>query len=885
VATGSSWRYYSGNNRWRRKFGCKINLWWYLLRVNQLLTPWEDNRYNAKPKPEARVFDDGHKSCDPNMNERQTILAPLNWLAPFARKAMVFGAFAVLLALALLLYAVAVWPMILGAFGGSILLLASASAWYSKRQMFDLLRDSKAISDLLDADPDPVVVTSATGEPLVANAAAGSLTEPTAHLKDWCVDPDRVVAGMLANVLRLGQFQREFVRKNKTLRVVAHRSGGAGLSIVWRFVEQNNRAIRGLDAVGLPILTVGDGAVFANAAARALADDDACAAIAKDAVHSLASAGGGALVTLPSGLPMQAIGAGSSDGYQDVVLVSPEAFGHDVKPAHVADFEEIPVALLQLDAEGRISGTNRLARSLLALGVNDERFFWQVVEGLGRPVADWLTDAQAGRALGRPEILRASLTGSETYVQIILRRVGDMGGQGGLVAVISDATELKSLEARFVQSQKMQAIGQLAGGIAHDFNNLLTAISGHCDLLLINRDRYDPDYDDLLQIHQNSNRAAALVRQLLAFSRKQTMKPEILSLESLLEELTHLLTRLVGERINLNLVHDPALTVIRADRRQLEQVIMNLVVNARDAMPMGGTIRVETESQQFDSELEIGRARIPPGDYAVIRVTDEGVGIPAAIIDKIFEPFFTTKRLGEGTGLGLSTAYGIVKQLGGYIFAQSVEGSGTVFTLYFASLSGEAAAKEAEHVDAKRNNAQALDHHDAQTKPQVSRSDKNSTDSEVSELIEPEKQLNTQDKPRAPNKRIAQVLPAEPMRGGTILLVEDEAPVRAFAARALRLRGYSVFEAQDGEQALEFLEDRALRIDLFVTDVIMPGIDGPGWVSQALKDRPGTPVVFVSGYTEDTLSEALSRIPRAIFLGKPFSLHDLSEAIDTQLAE
>lgn len=821
---------------------------------------------NQTPEPEIMAISrPSSASAEP-----QSLVSPLLWLAPYARATMLIGVLGMGLAGIAVILENTIFAIVLAAVSGSLALLAGTSAWLHRRQTLNLANDSKLVSGFLKEDPDPVIVTDSQGRAIVANLAAGSFTDLGSRLSDWCIDPGRVVSRMLADVQHLGQAQREFSRKDKSLRIVAHRSGGTGMAIVWRFSTQNNRASRDLDGVGLPILTVDNGIVSANAAARALADNDACAAIARDAVHALALGGTGTMVTLPSGRPMQAIGGTGSDGVEDVVLISPSALGLEEKSPYVTDFDEIPVALLQLDSEGRIAGSNRLARSLLALRVDDTRYFWQVVEGLGRPVADWLSDAHAGRALGRPEVLRASLTGAETYVQIILRRAGMRGGQGGLVAVISDATELKSLEARFVQSQKMQAIGQLAGGIAHDFNNLLTAISGHCDLLLLNRDRYDPDYDDLLQIHQNANRAAALVRQLLAFSRKQTMKPETLRVESLLEELTHLLTRLVGERINLVLAHDPTLTAIRADRRQLEQVIMNLVVNARDAMPMGGTIRVETEAQNFESELEVGRARIPAGHYAVMRVIDQGIGIPASIIDKIFEPFFTTKRLGEGTGLGLSTAYGIVKQMGGYIFAQSVEGSGTVFTLYFASLSAEAVAADAQQAE-KRGSLLT-------------------SDCEASAATQGASAASAPAGQKTPNPEGSEP-PSDPvakrtvdrLRSGTVLLVEDEAPVRAFAARALRLRGYQVFEAQDGEQALEFLEDKSLRIDVFVTDVIMPGIDGPGWVSLALVDRPGTPVVFVSGYTEDTLSEALSRIPRAIFLGKPFSLQDLSDAIDTQL--
>ena len=222
--------------------------------------------------------------------------------------------------------------------------------------------------------------------------------------------------------------------------------------------------------------------------------------------------------------------------------------------------------------------------------------------------------------------------------------------QGKVEAKEEVMEELKTLEAQFVQSQKMQAIGQLAGGVAHDFNNLLTAISGHCDLLLLRHDQGDPDYADLVQINQNANRAAALVGQLLAFSRKQTLRPELLDLRDTLSDLTHLLNRLVGEKIELTLSHDPVLPAIRGDRRQLEQVLMNLVVNARDAMPDGGTIRIETERRLLLEPLKRDRAMVEPGEYASVKVSDAGVGIAQDSLQKVFEPFYTTKRTGEGTG-------------------------------------------------------------------------------------------------------------------------------------------------------------------------------------------------------------------------------------------
>ncbi|MCC5971724.1 MAG: hybrid sensor histidine kinase/response regulator, partial [Pararhodobacter sp.] len=570
------------------------------------------------------------------------------------------------------------------------------------------------------ADPDAVVLTDGAGRGMSANpvalaaratgAASGTgVPAPADLLTRWSAEPARVGAALLAEVLDKGHAVQDFTRPDGGLRLSVHRAGARQADeavLIWRFASSVQGAARSTDALGLPLLTLGpdDAPMAANAAFRTefgapgltLTGPDSGEPILvlkpefETALEPLRNGGNPVSVDMPGAGGTQArlaCAIGARDGQRDIVFLPAwyTGAGEHAPPAPRHDFEDIPVALVLIDAHGRIVDTNRPARGLLGLAPGEMRHFWEVVEGLGRPVADWLADAREGRALNRPEVLRATQPPQDTYVQIILRRAPGPDNQHAIVAVINDATELKSLEARFVQSQKMQAIGQLAGGVAHDFNNLLTAISGHCDLLLLNRDHYDPDYNDLVQIHQNANRAAALVRQLLAFSRKQTLKPETLLLESLLEELTHLLTRLVGERITLTLSHDPRIGTIRADRRQLEQVLMNLVVNARDAMPMGGEILIETEALSMNSEVEHGRARLPAGDYAVIRVIDEGLGIPADIIDKIFEPFFTTKRTGEGTGLGLSTAYGIVKQMGGWIFATSTEGTGTEFTLYFAA--------------------------------------------------------------------------------------------------------------------------------------------------------------------------------------------------------
>ena len=497
-------------------------------------------------------------------------------------------------------------------------------------------------------------------------------------------------------------------------------------------------------------------------------------------------------------------------------------------PAVPVDFGDLPVALLELSPQGQVRSANAAAQVLLgpvAPGV----FLGDLLDGLGRPLTDWIAEVREGRDTGRGEVMHARAEGIERDVQVTLAASPETGR---MVAVLTDASALKTLEAQFVQSQKMQAIGQLAGGIAHDFNNLLTAISGHCDLLMLRRDRTDPDYDDLHQISQNANRAAALVRQLLAFSRKQTLKPEIVNLRDVLSDLTHLLNRLVGERIVLTVTNDPSLRAIRADARQLEQVLMNLVVNARDAMPDGGQIAIQTENVRLGTGRQMERVSLPRGDYVRITVTDQGCGIPADTLAKIFDPFFTTKKPGEGTGLGLATAYGIVKQTGGHIFCDSTVGEGTTFTMYFPAQRAGTARP------ADRSQAEA----------------------------------------------VALSSPSPDERQRTILLVEDEAPVRAFASRALKLRGFQVIEADNGERALDILTDERITVDMFVTDVVMPGMDGPTWVRAALRDRPGTRIIFTSGYTEVTLSGSDSPIPNALFLPKPFSLGDLLASVENHLS-
>jgi two-component system cell cycle sensor histidine kinase/response regulator CckA len=404
----------------------------------------------------------------------------------------------------------------------------------------------------------------------------------------------------------------------------------------------------------------------------------------------------------------------------------------------------------------------------------------------------------------------------------------------GLTLHFIDVTEQKNLEIQFAQSQKMQAIGQLAGGVAHDFNNLLTAMIGFCDLLLLRSPPSDPSFADIMQIKQNANRAANLVRQLLAFSRQQTLQPRILNITDILYELRHLIQRLIGEDIDLEVVHGRDLGLVKVDQGQFEQVVINLAVNARDAMPGGGTLTIRTANVHQDRQLRRGHELMPAGGYVLIEMTDTGVGIPKENLARIFDPFFSTKQVGSGTGLGLSTVYGIVKQTGGFVFASSTPGQGAVFQIYLP---------RSEPADAA----------------QPARPD-----------IGPD---------------TGEVATAKDLTGhGTVMLVEDDDPVRIFGARALRNKGYKVIEARSGEAALDLIRNAAENIDLLITDVVMPHMDGPGLVREVREMNPEMKVIFISGYTEDAFRQRLDSDVGIEFLSKPFSLKELAAKVRDVLA-
>jgi two-component system cell cycle sensor histidine kinase/response regulator CckA len=399
-----------------------------------------------------------------------------------------------------------------------------------------------------------------------------------------------------------------------------------------------------------------------------------------------------------------------------------------------------------------------------------------------------------------------------------------------------ETTERRALENQINQSQKMDMVGQLAGGIAHDFNNVLSAIMMANDFLLNAHKPTDPSFQDIMQIKQNATRAATLVRQLLAFSRRQTLRPQVLDLGDALSDLTMLLRRLIGEKVKLDLVHGRDLWPVKVDVSQFEQVIVNLAVNARDAMPDGGRLTVKTANIGAAESGELAYKGMPAADYVRIDITDTGTGIPADIRDKIFEPFFSTKEVGKGTGLGLSTVYGIVKQTGGFIYVESEEGKGTSFRIFLPRHHAEQEAQTEAPAEAQATNGAA-------------------------------------------KEAAAETKRADFTGQGTILLVEDEDGLRSLNARGLRSRGYSVIEASNGIEAMEALEEKNGAVDLVVSDVVMPEMDGPTLLKEMRGRNPDLKIIFVSGYAEDAFEKSLPENDQFAFLPKPFTLAQLVAAV------
>jgi two-component system cell cycle sensor histidine kinase/response regulator CckA len=519
-------------------------------------------------------------------------------------------------------------------------------------------------------------------------------------------------------------------------------------------------------------------------------------------------------------------------------------------------FHHTPMAIATVDREGRIVRTNPLFARLFHKVLNIDggpRAIRAVVAERDRPALD-AAIAQAAGGRGDIAPVDAALAGDgdrfgSFYVTAIEEQERD---QEAAIVYTLETTAQRELENKVIQQQKMEQVAQLAGGIAHDFNNVLSAIIMATDFLLNAHKPTDPSFGDIMQIKQNANRAASLVRHLLAFSRKQTLRPQVLDLREVLSDLNILLRRLIGEKVTLDVVHGRDLWPVKADLSQFEQVIVNLAVNARDAMPDGGKLHVRTGNVTArDCERYQNTKGMPAADYVLVEVADTGTGIPEAIVGKIFDPFFSTKEVGKGTGLGLSTVYGIIKQTGGFVYVESALHKGTTFRIFLPRhiASAKDLAEQAAEIEAPAI-AEAL-----------------AAASEVKRAV-----------------TAAGGTSIDLTGEGTILLVEDEEGLRALNARGLTSRGYTVLEAGNGVEAIELLEKSGKPVDLVVSDVVMPEMDGPTLARELRSRNPDLKIIFVSGYAEDAFQKNLPEHGQYAFLPKPFTLKQLVAAVKQTLA-
>ena len=553
------------------------------------------------------------------------------------------------------------------------------------------------------------------------------------------------------------------------------------------------------------------------------------------------------LIDVPLAEPTQAGTAPGPDEGASLMLLIDSGVGigsgwDGTSQAGVAQLEallaQLPLGLAMTDRDGRfLFGNDAFLRSVEREERGLPAFPTDLVTREDKAA---LSDAvrRHGRGPATSGDMAVRLT-SQPDEPVSMGLAGVRGlGEAAVLLSLTDSSEETQLKRQVAQATKMQAVGQLAGGVAHDFNNVLTAVIGTCDLMLLRHTPGDSDYDDIQQIRANSNRAASLTRQLLAFSRQQTLRPEILQLPDVVSEVGPLIKRLLGEKIGYYVQHDRSLGAVRADPQQLEQVIMNLAVNARDAIntngahgrvasaaPVEGRISLLTRSLKSKEVIKLGSEVLPADDYTVLIVQDNGGGIPAEVLPKLFEPFFTTKEQGKGTGLGLSTVYGIIKQSGGFVFVDNVTTptgrvTGARFTIYFPVHHGEA-PRRAEAPDP--------------------------------------------------------VGSSEWSKGGRILLVEDEDMVRIVAERALARAGYQITACPGGEEGLAAIASGA-EFDLVLSDVVMPGMDGPAMVRAIREQRPDVPVLFMSGYAEEALRSEID-IPDMHFIAKPFSVAAISDKV------
>jgi len=760
------------------------------------------------------------------------------------------------------------------------------------------------LKSAIDGASDGIVVTDAKGRALYANAAYRALT--AAVDADDIRPVERAFIGdpeVSEAVFRLLKAAREGRKLQEEVRIPALRNeparwirlrvrplgirGAAARTTVWTVADvtrererQENifqelqQAIDYLDhaPAGFFSVDAAGGVSYLNATLAAwLGHDLAEIGSGGMKISDIVAGNGASLLTAISGgpgevktetldldlktrsgrtLPVRlyhkvAFAADGSQGASRTLVLNRTNDGDAGRAAEVRFmrfFQNTPMAIATVDKSGNVASSNALyARMLQTItppdGKRDARSILALVAERDRLALE----AVISRAVnGEGEIapLDAALAGKgERWARFYVTPVEkENDEQETAIVYVLDTTEQRNLEKQFAQSEKMKTVGQLAGGVAHDFNNVLSAIMMATDFLLNAHKPTDPSFQDIMQIKQNANRAASLVRHLLAFSRRQTLRPQVLDLGEALSDLSMLLRRVIGEKVTLEVVHGRDLWPVKTDLSQLEHVIVNLAVNARDAMPDGGKVTVRTSNVSTD---ECGKKYdykgMPAADYIQIEVQDTGTGIPPDIIEQIFEPFFTTKDIGKGTGLGLSTVYGFIKQTGGFIYVDTELGKGTTFRVFLP-----------RHVPA------------------------------ASEAAPPKAELVASTAVPKP--------PADDTGQGIILLVEDEDGLRSLNARGLSSRGYTVLEASNGVEAIEMLDLHKGKVDLVVSDVVMPEMDGPTLFKELRKRNPDLKIVFVSGYAEEAFAKSLPEGGHFGFLAKPFTLKQLVATVKETIA-
>jgi two-component system cell cycle sensor histidine kinase/response regulator CckA len=786
-----------------------------------------------------------------------TLPAPVHSSVSPARGAALIALAAGVVAALLVLYLLRDPRIAAGFLGGAILIaggVAMARRLFKPNMPIAEEPDWSVARVLADALPDAVAITDRAGRLVCANDRYEALfggfpTPPGLPLAD--AEVERLgVAGRSAWRDGAGRLDRIAVR-GATVSADILRAGAEDDLLVWRFggtaevdlpgqVEDMiaGRAGDRFATAGVMLAMIApDGRVrAANRVFRARAMGHEEGAIAgRDFARFLMADSRGAVRFEREGLegnPLRVVQIPYLDGPEAPMLVALLDEEENAAPAigtgpsaHVRSLVSLmPFGMALVDREGRFVHMNdAFARAAEVDAAQPPIYPGDLVVREDKAaVADAVRRFASGASHSSDLQIRLKDHPDEP---VALTIAGARGlGDAAVVLSLKDNSEESRLKREVAQATKMQAVGQLAGGVAHDFNNILTAIIGHCDLMLMRHSPGDSDYDDIQQVKANSNRAASLTRQLLAFSRQQTLRPQVLQLPDVISEVSNLLKRLLGETVKLEVHHGRSLGPVRADPGQLEQVVVNLSVNARDAMLAksprgGGTVTIRTMNVSAAEVRRMASDILPIANYVGLEISDTGTGIPPEILPKIFEPFFTTKEVGKGTGLGLSTVYGIVKQSGGYIFADSKPGQGAVFSIYFPVHTAGAPGKARAAAKEKKGDLWG---------------------------------------------------------SGTVLLVEDEDMVRAVAERALTRQGYTVMTAENGEAALELLS-KSERPDLLISDVVMPSMDGPTMVRVVRERYPDLPILFMSGYAEEQLRNSID-LDNVAFLPKPFSVQQLAEA-------